>query len=211
MPENTLMDQVNGLRAFLDTFAVLKGITARSERAAVVEALLRKTNLWDHRKQAVGGYSGGMRRRFGIAVALLGSAKLIIVDEPTAGLDPAERSRFHNLLSELGQDAIVVLSTHIVEDVANLCSRVAVLFEGRIQLQGAPRELCDQLQPRLFKRTVAHDALAGIRATERVISTRLRYGEHEVRIVSDAPPPGFERAEATLEDVYFAVTAGFWG
>ncbi len=194
----------------LDTFAVLKGLTNRGERQASVDALLRKTNLWEHRSKRLGGFSGGMRRRFGIAVALLGDPKLIIVDEPTAGLDPAERARFHNLLAELGQDAIVLLSTHIVEDVANLCSRVAILHQGRIQLQGQPSELCETLSPRLFKRTVPHEDVAALQASLPVISTRLHYGRHEVRAVVDAAPGGFEPATATLEDVYFAVTTGRW-
>jgi ABC-2 type transport system ATP-binding protein len=194
----------------LDTFAVLKGITARADRAAVVEALLRKTNLWDHRRKQVGGFSGGMKRRFGIAIALLGDPKLIIVDEPTAGLDPAERARFHNLLSEIGRDAIVILSTHIVEDVANLCPRVAVLFDGKIQLQGSPDALCAQVAPRLFRKMVDRDEVAALEASLPVVSHRLRAGRHEVRVIADAAPDGFEPAEATLEDVYFAVTRGRW-
>jgi len=194
----------------LDTFAIMKGITVRSERRAVVDALLRKTNLWDHRHKRVGGYSGGMKRRFGIAIALLGDPKLIIVDEPTAGLDPAERARFHNLLAELGRDAIVLLSTHIVEDVANLCPTVAVLYGGRIQLQGSPETLCAQLAPRLFARTVPVEEVAALEASLPVISTRLRAGRHEVRVLADAPPDGFAPAVPTLEDVYFAVTTETW-
>jgi len=194
----------------LDTFAIMKGITGRADRKAVVEALLRKTNLWDHRAKRVGGYSGGMKRRFGIAVALLGDPKLIIVDEPTAGLDPAERARFHNLLAELGRDAIVLLSTHIVEDVANLCPTVAVLYDGRIQLQGSPEALCGQLAPRLFARTVAHDEVAALQQALPVISTRLRAGRHEVRVLADEAPEGFAPAVPTLEDVYFAVTTEAW-
>jgi ABC-type multidrug transport system ATPase subunit len=194
----------------LDTFAVLKGITARAERKAVVEALLKKTNLWEHRNKAVGGYSGGMRRRFGIAIALLGDPKLIIVDEPTAGLDPAERARFHNLLAELGKDAIVLLSTHIVEDVANLCPQVAVLFDGQIRLQGSPAELCDRIAPRLFAKTVDHDEVETLQKALPVLSVRLRAGRHEVRVLADAAPEGFEAAVPSLEDVYFAVTTGAW-
>jgi len=194
----------------LGTFAIMKGITGSSDRAAVVEALLRKTNLWDHRKKRVGGYSGGMKRRFGIAVALLGDPRLIIVDEPTAGLDPAERARFHNLLSELGRDAIVLLSTHIVEDVANLCPTVAVLYCGRIQLQGSPDELCARLAPRLFARAVDGTEVAAIEAQLPVISTRLRAGRHEVRVLADEAPEGFAPAVPTLEDVYFAVTTERW-
>lgn len=195
----------------LDTFAVLKGITDSGERRAVCEALLRKTNLWEHRRKRVGGFSGGMKRRFGIAVALLGDPSLIVVDEPTAGLDPAERSRFHNLLSELGSDAVVLLSTHIVEDVSNLCEQVAILDEGRIQLIGEPAELCAQLAPRLFSRTMSLQQRRALPEALPVISTWLRYGRHEVRVVADQPPEGFAPAEATLEDVYFAVTTGLWG
>jgi len=194
----------------LDTFAIMKGITVRSERAAVVEALLRKTNLWEHRNKRVGGYSGGMKRRFGIAVALLGDPRLIIVDEPTAGLDPAERARFHNLLAELGRDAIVLLSTHIVEDVANLCPTVAVLYGGRIQLQGSPEELCARLAPRLFARFVDGDEVPALQEALPVISTRLRAGRHELRVLADTAPDGFAPATPTLEDVYFAVTTETW-
>ncbi len=194
----------------LDTFAILKGITARKDRTAVVEALLKKTNLWEHRKKQVGGYSGGMRRRFGIAIALLGDPKLIIVDEPTAGLDPAERARFHNLLAELGRDAIVLLSTHIVEDVSNLCPRVAVLFDGQIRLQGEPRHLCEQLAPRLFAKTVESEDVDALKSAHQVLSVRLRAGRHEVRALADTAPDGFEPATPTLEDVYFAVTTGAW-
>lgn len=194
----------------LDTFAVLKGITSRADRRAVVEALLRKTNLWDHRRKQVGGFSGGMKRRFGIAVALLGDPKLIIVDEPTAGLDPAERARFHDLLSEIGRDAIVILSTHIVEDVANLCPRVAVLFGGRVQIDGSPEDLCAALAPRLFRRQVDRADVPALEASLPVISCRLRAGRHEVRVLADAAPEGFEPAEPSLEDVYFSVIRGRW-
>jgi ABC-2 type transport system ATP-binding protein len=194
----------------LDTFAIMKGITTRADRAAVVEGLLRKTNLWDHRNKQVGGFSGGMKRRFGIAIALLGNPKLIIVDEPTAGLDPAERARFHNLLAELGRDAIVLLSTHIVEDVANLCPRVAVLYGGRIQLQGSPDELCARLAPRLFAKTVDGTDMVEAQQGLAVISTRLRAGRHEIRVLADAAPAGFVAATPSLEDVYFAVTTEQW-
>ena len=195
----------------LDTFAVLKGITATGDRRAVCEALLKKTNLWDHRNKRLGGYSGGMKRRFGIAIALLGDPKLIIVDEPTAGLDPAERSRFHNLLSELGRDAVVLLSTHIVEDVSNLCSQVAILNDGRIELIGSPDDLCQQLADRLFSRIGTLEESRALADRLPVISTWLRYGRHEVRVVADEAPEGFSAAKATLEDVYFAVTTGRWG
>jgi ABC-2 type transport system ATP-binding protein len=194
----------------LTTFAILKGLVQRSERTAVVEALLRKTNLWDARRQAVGGFSGGMKRRFGIAAALLGNPKLIVVDEPTAGLDPAERSRFHHLLSEIGRDAVVLLSTHIVEDVSNLCPRMAILFGGRIQLEGSPDEACARLRGRLWGRVVDPAAARSLEASLPVISTRLVSGRHEVRVVAERPPDGFATAEPTLEDVYFAVTTGRW-
>lgn len=194
----------------LDTFVILKGITGRAERKATVEALLRKTNLWEHRKQQLGGYSGGMRRRFGIAVALIGDPKLIIVDEPTAGLDPAERTRFHNLLAEIGQDAVVLLSTHIVEDVANLCPRMAVMFGGRIVLEGSPEEVCGKLRGRLWKKTASRQEAEGLEMTLPTISTRLVGGRHEVRLIADAAPQDFVEAEPTLEDVYFAVTTGRW-
>ena len=194
----------------LDTFAILKGVVNRTERRAVVEALLRKTNLWEHRKGQLGGFSGGMRRRFGIAVALIGNPTLIIVDEPTAGLDPAERARFHNLLAELGRDAVVLLSTHIVEDVANLCPRMAVMYGGRIRLVGSPDEASRKLAGRLWKKTVGHDEVAALEASLPTISSRLVAGRVEVRVVADAPPPGFEAAVPTLEDVYFAVTTGRW-
>lgn len=194
----------------LTTFAILKGLVQRSERTAVVEALLRKTNLWDARRQAVGGFSGGMKRRFGIAAALLGNPKLIVVDEPTAGLDPAERSRFHHLLAEIGRDAVVLLSTHIVEDVSNLCPRMAILFGGRIQLEGSPDDACARLRGRLWGRVVDPAAARSLEASLPVISTRLVSGRHEVRVVADRPPDGFATAEPTLEDVYFAVTTGRW-
>jgi ABC-2 type transport system ATP-binding protein len=194
----------------LDTFVILKGITARSERRAVVEALLRKTNLWEHRRQQLGSYSGGMRRRFGIAVALIGGPKLIIVDEPTAGLDPAERTRFHNLLSEIGRDAVVLLSTHIVEDVANLCPKMAVMFKGRIMLVGSPEQACGSLVGRLWKKVAPREEVEELESSWPTISTRLTGGRHEVRVVSPTAPPGFVAAEPTLEDVYFAVTTGRW-
>lgn len=194
----------------LNTFAILEGIVNRAERRAVVEALLRKTNLWDARKQHVGGFSGGMRRRFGIAVALLGDPKLIVVDEPTAGLDPAERTRFHNLLAELGRDAVVLLSTHIVEDVATLCPRMGVLHKGRVRLVASPQEATDRIAGRLWSHTVSHDEVAAVEASVSAISTRMVAGRHEVRALAESAPPGFVAAEPTLEDVYFAVTTDRW-
>jgi len=191
--------------ALLDHLAVLKGVSARGERQEMVEALLQQVNLWDVRKKAVAGYSGGMRQRFGIAQALIGAPKLIIVDEPTAGLDPEERQRFNNLLSEIGEQVVVILSTHIVEDVAELCPRMAIIHAGRIVLQGAPGELVRTVAGRIWQQQVPRDAVAALRERHRVISTRLRGGETQVQVLADAAPaPGFEPVEPTLEDLYFA-------
>lgn len=189
----------------LDHLAVMKGITNRRQRKEVVEALLQQTNLWDSRKKALGGYSGGMKQRFGIAQALLANPKLIIVDEPTAGLDPAERNRFLNLLSGIGRDVVVILSTHIVEDVRELCSRMAIISQGELLLEGDPRKALDELQGRVWKKVVGTDEeREELGKTLKVISTHLVGGKHEVRIYSDASPgQGFSRAEADLEDVYF--------
>lgn len=192
----------------LDHFAVLKGITHRGERKAVCEALLKRTNLWDHRKKKLGTYSGGMRRRFGIAVALLGDPKLIIVDEPTAGLDPAERERFHNLLAEIGESSIVILSTHIVDDVSNLCERLAVLANGEIVLAGSPDELVGRLRGTLWITYAKRADVDALSAAHTVLSTRLSAGRTAVRVLADTQPEGFEAIEPTLEDVYFAATTG---
>jgi ABC-2 type transport system ATP-binding protein len=195
--------------ALLDHFAVLKGIVDRRARREVVEALLRQTNLWDVRGKHLGGYSGGMRQRFGIAVALLGDPKLIIVDEPTAGLDPAERVRFLNLLSELGENSVVILSTHIVEDVSELCSRMAIIDRGRIVLEAEPLRAMEQMRGRVWRRTVARDALPALEREHAVISTRLLAGRTVARVYADgAPGAEFEAVEPDLEDVYFAAMAG---
>ncbi|MEZ4236292.1 MAG: ATP-binding cassette domain-containing protein [Myxococcota bacterium] len=194
----------------LGTFAVLEGLVDRAARRQVVDALLHKVNLWDARRQAVGTFSGGMRRRFGIAVALLGNPRLIVVDEPTAGLDPAERARFHHLLAELGEDAVVLLSTHIVDDVLNLCPRMAILHQGRVRLVGSPDEAREGLRGRLFARTVTRAEQEALDPALGVISTRLVAGRLEVRVVADAAPAGFHPVEPSLEDVYFAVTTGRW-
>jgi ABC-type multidrug transport system ATPase subunit len=189
----------------LDHLAVLKGITQRSERKATVEALLAQVNLWDVRKKAIAGFSGGMRQRFGIAQALIGSPQLIIVDEPTAGLDPEERNRFNNLLAEIGENVVVILSTHIVDDVADLCARMAIIAEGRIVLQGVPHELIAALSGRVWRRTIDRVALEARRREFSVISTRLREGRTVIHVIADArPAPEFEPVEAGLEDVYFA-------
>ncbi|HEV2148551.1 MAG TPA: ABC transporter ATP-binding protein [Longimicrobiaceae bacterium] len=193
----------------LDHFAVLKGITARRERKETVKALLEQTNLYDVRKKKLGGFSGGMRQRFGIAVALLGNPKLIIVDEPTAGLDPAERVRFLNLLSELGENAVVILSTHIVEDVSELCRRMAIINRGRILLETEPLAAIDALQGRVWKRIVEKDELPAYEAAHRVISTRLLAGRTLIHVHSaERPDPSFDPVDPTLEDVYFTAMAG---
>ena len=193
----------------LEHFAVLEGITNRASRKEVVETLLRQTNLSDVRKQKLGGYSGGMRQRFGIAVALLGDPKLLIVDEPTAGLDPAERVRFLNLLSELGENSIVILSTHIVEDVSELCTRMAIINRGEILLEAEPLRAVDELRGRIWQRIVAKEELPSIEREHALISTKLLSGRRLVRIDSETSPgPGFEAAEPNLEDVYFCVMAG---
>jgi ABC-type multidrug transport system ATPase subunit len=191
--------------SLLDHFAVLKGLTGRRARTEVVETLLRKTNLWDVRKQKLGGYSGGMRQRFGVAVALLGNPTLMIVDEPTAGLDPAERVRFLNLLSELGENSVVLLSTHIVEDVSELCTRMAIINKGQILLEAEPMQAVEQLRGCTWRRVIAKDALAGLEREHAVISTKLFAGRTVVHVQADARPgPEFEAVEPDLEDVYFS-------
>ncbi|HEX6693478.1 MAG TPA: ABC transporter ATP-binding protein [Longimicrobiales bacterium] len=189
----------------LDHFALLKGIAVRSERKAVVEALLHQVNLWDVRKQKLGGYSGGMRQRFGVAVALIGKPKLMIVDEPTAGLDPAERERFLNLLAELGENSVVLLSTHIVEDVSELCTRMAIIDRGEILLEAEPLRAVADLRGRLWRGVMSRDALPALQQEHAVISTKLLAGRTAARVLSEVSPgAGFEEAEPTLEDVYFS-------
>ena len=193
----------------LDHFALLKGIAERRARRGVVEALLHQTNLWEVRKQKLGGYSGGMKQRFGVAVALLGNPQLLIVDEPTAGLDPAERVRFLNLLSELGENSVVLLSTHIVEDVSELCTRMAIIDRGEILLDAEPQRAIAELRGKVWRRIVAKTELAALERAHRVISTTLFAGRTVARIHSDAAPgPDFEPAEPDLEDVYFMTMSG---
>ena len=189
----------------LHHLAVMKGITNKGERNQVVDALLQQTNLWDVRKKSLGTYSGGMKQRFGIAQALLGKPKLIIVDEPTAGLDPTERNRFLNLLSSIGRDVTVILSTHIVEDVRELCPRMAIIANGKVLLEGSPSESLDTLRGKIWSKVVASDdELKALEANLQVISTHLMGGQHEVRVYSDAAPgDGFKSSESELEDVYF--------
>ncbi|WP_128544788.1 ABC transporter ATP-binding protein [Larkinella soli] len=192
----------------LDHFAVLKGITTRSARKTVVETLLRQTNLWDVRRQKLGGFSGGMKQRFGVAVALLGNPKLMIVDEPTAGLDPAERVRFLNLLSELGEQSVVILSTHIVADVSELCTRMAIIHQGRILQEAEPLKAVEALRGRIWRRVVEKSALAGLERDHSIISTKLLGGRTVVHVYSEDAPAGFEPVPPDLEDVYFSAMAG---
>jgi ABC-2 type transport system ATP-binding protein len=196
----------------LDHFAVLKGIIAPRARREVVDALLQQTNLYEVRKKKLGGYSGGMRQRFGVAVALLGNPKLIVVDEPTAGLDPAERVRFLNLLSELGEDAVVILSTHIVDDVSELCSRFSIIDKGMILLDAEPLEAAAAMQGRIWQRVIRKVELSALERAHAVISTKLLAGRTVVRVHSAASPgAGFDPVEPDLEDVYFSTLAGHDG
>ncbi|MDP9179524.1 MAG: ABC transporter ATP-binding protein [Gemmatimonadota bacterium] len=196
----------------LDHFALLRGIAERQARKEVVEALLRQTNLWEVRKQKLGGYSGGMKQRFGVAIALLGNPKLLIVDEPTAGLDPSERVRFLNLLSALGENSVVLLSTHIVEDVSELCTKMAIIDEGEILLEAEPLSAVDDLRGRIWRRVVSKEDLPELEREHAVISTKLLSGRTLVHVFSDtAPGTGFEPAEPDLKDVYFSTMAGHIG
>jgi ABC-type multidrug transport system ATPase subunit len=195
-------------RAMLDHMAVLKGFGASKERKNIVDGLLNQVNLWDVRNKAIAGFSGGMRQRFGIAQALIGNPQLIIVDEPTAGLDPEERNRFLNLLAAIGDTVVVILSTHIVEDVADLCPRMAILAGGKIVAQGAPSQLTGALAGRVWKRTIARAALDDYRARFQVISTRLFAGQTVIHVLADSQPEaGFEAIHGGLEDVYFSTLA----
>ena len=188
----------------LTHFAVLKGLTRKSERKEIVDGLLRQTNLWEARKRALGTYSGGMRQRFGIAQALLGAPKLVIVDEPTAGLDPDERNRFLNLLAEIGEQVVVILSTHIVEDVTDLCPRMAIIGKGQVLLQGEPQAAIDTLKSKIWRRSINKDAMPEYQRRFNVLSTRLVAGKPQINVFADAQPDdGFVQVEADLEDVYF--------
>lgn len=188
----------------LDHFAVLKGISNSKERKETVKMLLEQTNLFHVRKKKLGGYSGGMKQRFGIAQALLGNPQLVIVDEPTAGLDPAERRRFHNLLSEIGQNIIIILSTHIVDDVSDLCENMAIINKGEVLLSGRPLELMKEQDGKFFEATVTKDEVPALQNSLNVISTRLFGGKVNVRVQADQSPDGFQPSATQLEDIYFA-------
>jgi ABC-2 type transport system ATP-binding protein len=194
----------------LTHFAALKGILNPKERSAMVNALLQQTNLWDHRRKPLGNFSGGMKQRFGIAQALLGNPRLIIVDEPTAGLDPEERVRFHNLLSVIGQNIIVILSTHIVSDVSDLCGRMAIIHQGRVLLAGEPASLVAGLQGRVWRKSIDAAELPGYRGEFQVVMVRLFAGKTVIHVLSEREPgTGFETVPPDLEDLYFASIGGF--
>ncbi|KRF01908.1 multidrug ABC transporter ATP-binding protein [Frateuria sp. Soil773] len=190
--------------AMLDHFAVLKGVTVKAERRELVESLLRQVNLWDVRKRKLGTYSGGMRQRFGIAQALIGDPRLVIVDEPTAGLDPEERNRFLNLLAEIGERVVVILSTHIVEDVTDLCPRMAIIGQGQLLLTGEPHEAIRSLDGRVWRRSIEKHELDHYRARMNILSTRLAAGRTLIHVLAEqCPDAGFEAVAPDLEDVYF--------
>jgi ABC-2 type transport system ATP-binding protein len=193
--------------AMLDQLAVLKGITGSGERRSVVETLLEQTNLWAVRNRSIAGFSGGMRQRFGIAQALIGAPELIIVDEPTAGLDPEERNRFLNLLAGIGDNVVVILSTHIVDDVADLCPLMAVLANGRVQLQGKPLDLIAASRGRIWKKTINRSEFADYQSRYEVISSRLFAGNSVIHVLADKQPEGFDPVDGGLEDVYFSTLA----
>ena len=198
-------------QSLLDHFARLKGLVDATVRRETVDALLQRVNLYAVRKQQLGGFSGGMRQRFGIAQALLCNPKLVIVDEPTAGLDPEERVRFHNLLADIGSDVIVILSTHIVSDVADLCGHLAVIDGGKVLLTGRPDALVAGLRGRLWRKAVGKVEVEGLKARLQLVSTRLQAGQTVVRAYAQGGPPeaGFEPVDTELEDVYFCSIAGY--
>ena len=197
-PKLSALDMLNHL-------AILKGVTAAGERKAMVEALLQQTNLWEVRKKALSTYSGGMKQRFGIAQALLANPRLIIVDEPTAGLDPTERRRFLNLLASIGRDVTVILSTHIVDDVRELCARMAIIDAGEVLLEGAPAVALRALDGQMWSRIVKSDEeMRALESSLRVLSSHLVEGQHEIRVFAQSVPgPGFRPVASSLEDVYF--------
>ena len=199
-----LYPKVTAIELF-DHLAVMKGITNKSEREKSTKSLLTQTNLWKYRNRKLGTYSGGMKQRFGIAQALIGDPKLIIVDEPTAGLDPTERNRFHNLLSEIGENVIVILSTHIVEDVSDLCSYMAIIKEGQVKLIGEPMSLIKGITKQVWTGLVDKKEYKGIKKEYQLISSKLYMGKVQVRLLGDSQPiEGFEQSNSEIEDLYFA-------
>ncbi len=193
----------------LDHLAVMKGITDTKQRKEVVESLLHQTNLWEAKDQKLGTYSGGMKQRFGIAQALIGDPRLIIVDEPTAGLDPMERNRFHNLLSEIGENVIVILSTHIVDDVSDLCNDMAIILNGEVRMVGEPIQLIKGLDGKVWKGLIEKSELAVLEKENDVISSRLYLGKVQVRLFSESPlDNGFEQTNPEIEDLYFVTIHG---
>jgi len=196
--------RISALR-MLDHFAVLKGVVNKSERKALVEHLLNEVNLWDARKTAVSTYSGGMKQRFGIAQALIGDPRLVIVDEPTAGLDPAERRRFHNLLANIGEDTVVILSTHIVDDVSDLCSNMAIMGNGKILMKGKPNDVIEQLDGAIYTKIIGKNELPSYESDYQVLFSTLVGGKTRLHIIStEEPGNGFAATTVSLEDVYFS-------
>ena len=192
-------------QVMLDHFALLKGVTNKKERRELVEAMLHRVNLHQHRKKAIAGFSGGMKQRFGIAQALLADPKLVIVDEPTAGLDPGERNRFYNLLSEIGENVIVILSTHIVQDVKELCTNMAIIHEGELRFAGSPTEAVEQLAGKVWEKSLEKSELETVKQDFEVLSSKLVAGRPIVHIFSDNDPGhGFVEIEPDLEDVFFS-------
>lgn len=192
-------------KEMLDHIAILKGITSRSERREVVDAMLERVNLFQHRKKAISGFSGGMKQRFGIAQALIGDPKLLIVDEPTAGLDPGERNRFYNLLAEVGENVVVILSTHIVQDVKELCTNMAIIHQGKVMYSGPPAKAEDELKGKVWQKSISRQELDDHRSRYQVISTKLVAGRPLIHVLSDTRPDhGFSPVEPDLEDVFFS-------
>ena len=199
-----LYPKVNALELF-DHLATMKGITDSSKRDELTKSLLSQTNLWKYRNRKLGTFSGGMKQRFGIAQALIGEPKLIIVDEPTAGLDPTERNRFHNLLSAIGENVIVILSTHIVEDVSDLCSKMAIIKDGKVKLVGEPLTLVKGLKTQVWTGLVTKKDFKNVKNDHQVISSKLSMGKVQIRVLNDQEPiDGFKQVDPEIEDLYFA-------
>jgi len=199
-----LYPKINALELF-DHLAIMKGISNKSDREKLTKSLLSQTNLWKYRNRKLGTFSGGMKQRFGIAQALIGDPKLIIVDEPTAGLDPTERNRFHNLLSEIGENVIVILSTHIVEDVSDLCGNMAIIKDGQVKVVGEPQALIKELTTKVWTGLVEKKDFKNIKKNHQVISSRLSMGKVQIRVLDDNEPiAGFFQTSPEIEDLYFA-------